>query len=66
MPSWKRARKRRWRAALISASEMRFLVDGIDESGIGLALAVAAFEVGAGFDGGGGGVGHVGRVSDGR
>ena len=36
------------------------LVDGVDERGIGLALAVAAFEVGAGFDGGSGGVGHVG------
>ncbi len=38
------------------------LMDGFDESGEGLALAEAALEVGAGFDGGGGGVGHVGCV----
>ena len=38
------------------------LVDGVDEGGVSLAFAVAAFEVGAGLHGVGGGVGHVGRV----
>ena len=38
------------------------LFDRFDESGEGLALSEAALEVGAGFEGGCGGVGHVGGV----
>ena len=62
MPSSKRARKRRRSAVSMSASVMRSLVDGVDEGGVSLALAEAAFEIGAGLHGVGGGVGHVGRV----